>query len=136
VGKDAARVIDHLRKNKIMGAEKFFITWKALQCRKQWAPVFLHGRYIPLYGTVDCGIIAYARAYEHQWVLVIAPVSDTLLASRENEQLTEACISLPEKTPVKWTNAFTGETIQVENNIPLHSIIKSFPVALLTGETK
>lgn len=134
--KGAGQLIDHARKNSTMGAEKFLVTWKTLQCRKQWARVFFHGKYIPLYTSVDCGIIAYARVYEHQWVLVIAPVSDTLFAGWKNGSLTEVSITLPENTPAKWTNVFTGETIPTENNISLRSIIKSFPVALLTGENK
>jgi (1->4)-alpha-D-glucan 1-alpha-D-glucosylmutase len=130
--KGTSAVIDHLRNNRTMGAEKFFVTWKALQCRKHFAPVLLHGSYIPLYTSVDCGIIAYARQYENQWILVVAPV--TVLC--ETADITDIVISLPEQAPATWTNVFTGATLQVENNVPLHSIIKNFPVALLTGETK
>ncbi len=66
-----------------MGAEKFYVTWKTLRCRKNLAPVFLHGSYMPLYASVDCGIMVYAREYENKWVLVIAPVSDTLFPGSE-----------------------------------------------------
>ncbi|OQP56140.1 malto-oligosyltrehalose synthase [Niastella populi] len=137
--KGSLAVLDHLKNNRTMGAEKFFVTWKALQCRRKYAPVFLLGTYIPLYASVDCGIIAYARQYENQWVLVVAPVSEIAFAGSKSDQLTKVSLPLPDKAPVKWDHLFTGEAISVESNgssLALHSIIKSFPVALLTGETK
>ena len=109
------------------GLEKFFVTVKALQCRRQLAAVFLHGEYIPLYTTSNCGIIAYARHYKNEWVLVIAPVS-------VKEHLTHCSITLPANAPVKWKNIFTGETVETAGDLPIHTIFSNFPVSLLTGE--
>ncbi|HUP11882.1 MAG TPA: malto-oligosyltrehalose synthase, partial [Niastella sp.] len=60
---------------KQTGRDKLFVTWKALQCRRNKPDVFLHGDYIPVFASEECGIIAFARQHNNQWVLVIAPIS-------------------------------------------------------------
>jgi (1->4)-alpha-D-glucan 1-alpha-D-glucosylmutase len=117
------------------GREKLFITWKALQCRKERDAVFLHGSYIPVYASEECGIIAYARELNHQWVLVIAPVSDTLLTAKGRASLPGIFLRLPVNAPVKWKNEFTGEIIDTPDQLSLQAVCKVFPVALLTGES-
>lgn len=129
-------LLNYITSKRKAGLEKLFVTWKALQCRQQMGSLFLHGSYFPLYPSRECGIIAYARQYERQWALVIAPVADTLLATIAENELADVFLSLPNHAPVTWTNVFTGATILNENRLPLNSIFKSFPVALLTGETK
>jgi (1->4)-alpha-D-glucan 1-alpha-D-glucosylmutase len=122
--------------NKDEGLEKLFITWKALQCRKNNASLFLQGNYLPVYASVDCGIIAYVRRYQNQWALVVAPVSDTLHTISGNELLADMYLLLPPDAPVHWKNELTGEMFIAEKTLSLHSIFNVFPVALLTGETK
>jgi (1->4)-alpha-D-glucan 1-alpha-D-glucosylmutase len=124
----------YIKCEKQSAREKLFVTWKALQCRRERDAVFLHGSYIPVYASADCGIIAYAREHNHQWVLVIAPVSDTLLSSKGKENLHNIYLQLPENAPSKWNNEFTGETIDAFDQLPLQSVCSVFPVALLTGE--
>jgi (1->4)-alpha-D-glucan 1-alpha-D-glucosylmutase len=129
-------VYSYITCNRSEGLEKLYITWKALQCRKNHASLFWHGNYIPVYASVDCGIIAYARQNEQQWVLVVAPVSDNLLTVAGEELLANMYLLLPPNAPVRWKNEFTGETVLTDNSLPLHMICKVFPVALLTGELK
>jgi (1->4)-alpha-D-glucan 1-alpha-D-glucosylmutase len=128
-------LLNHIADKRKEGLEKLFVTWKALQCRNKLAALFLHGDYHPVYTTQECGIVAYARQYEQQWVLVAAPVSDAIIRGREKELLSGICLSLPFDAPVNWKNEFTGETITVQNNLPLDAVFNAFPVALLTGES-
>jgi len=134
--KGTTDLMNYITGKRKAGLEKLFVTWKALLCRRQMGSLFLHGSYIPLFPSRECGIIAYARRYQHQWALVIAPVTDTLLAAIGENELTDVFLSLPNDAPVTWTNVFTGATILNENKLQLNAILKSFPVALLTGETK
>jgi len=120
-------VLKYVRSKRTEGLEKFYVTVKALHCRRQLAAVFLHGDYIPLYTTNDCGIIAYARHYKNEWVLVIAPVS-------VKEPLTQCSITLPANAPETWKHVFTGETVEAAGELPIHTIFNNFPVLLLTGE--
>ncbi|WP_205513295.1 malto-oligosyltrehalose synthase [Longitalea arenae] len=134
--KGFAELLNYITSNRNAGLEKLYVTWKALQCRQGLASLFLHGSYLPLNTSRESGIIAYARQYENKWALVIAPVSDTLLANIGEEALVNVFLSLPENAPASWTNVFTGENVSIEKKLPLDAVLKSFPVALLTGETK
>jgi (1->4)-alpha-D-glucan 1-alpha-D-glucosylmutase len=124
----------YVKCERLTGREKLFVTWKALQCRNARPAVFLQGRYIPVYASANCGIIAYAREHNNQWVLVVAPVSDALLFAKGKEQLVNVYLQLPANAPVTWKNEFTGETIKAGNKLPLLSICNVFPFVLLTGE--
>jgi len=126
-------VYSYITCNQAEGLEKLFVTWKALQCRRNNEALFLQGSYIPVYASVDCGIISFVRQYEKQWVLVVAPVSDNLL---HGELSADLFILLPPNAPTQWKNEFTGETIEANGSLPLHLICNIFPVALLTGYTK
>ena len=127
--KGPAEVLKYITSKRAEGLEKFYVTWKALQCRRQLAAVFLHGDYIPLYASDNCGVIAYARHYKNEWVLVIAPVS-------MEEHGTNCSITLPANAPVKWRNIFTGETVDAAGDLQIHTLFNNFPVTLLTGEVK
>lgn len=129
-------VYSYIASNKAEGLEKLFVTWKALQCRQNNATLFLQGRYIPVYASVDCGIIAYARQHKQQWALVVAPVSDHLLHKSGEELPAELFLQLPSNAPEQWKNEFTGETIVSDSSLPLSLICNVFPVALLTGYYK
>ncbi|AEV99453.1 malto-oligosyltrehalose synthase [Niastella koreensis] len=124
-----AEVLKYISSKKTEGLEKFYVTWKALQCRRQLAAVFLHGSYIPLQTPAECGIIAYIRQYKNEWVLVIAPVSVRVTN-------TNCSITLPANAPIKWKHVFTGETMEAAGDLPIHTIFNNFPVSLLTGEVK
>lgn len=130
-----AAVYSYISCKKESGLEKLYVTWKALQCRKDRAALFLHGSYIPVYASADCGIIAYAREYEHQWVLVVAPVSDMLFKKDAETLFADFYLQLPAHAPTHWKNELTGELVISENNLPVKTICEIFPVALLTGES-
>ena len=132
--KGITSLYSYLHCEKQTGREKLFVTWKALQCRKEHEAVFLHGTYIPVYASVDCGIIAYAREHNSQWVLVIAPISDALFSVKGKELLADVYLKLPANAPVTWKNEFTGETINSDNKLSLQTVYKIFPVGLLTGK--
>ncbi len=123
----AAAVFKYVASKRNEGLEKFYVTMKALQCRRQLAAVFLHGAYIPLQTSDNCGIIAFARHYKNEWVLVIAPVS-------VERPVTNCSITLPANAPVQWKHVFTGETVETAGELPIHTIFNNFPVLLLTGE--
>lgn len=132
--KGIGEVLNHVTLKRKEGVEKFYLTWKALQCRSQMQILFLCGSYIPLYTSHNCGIIAYARMYKNEWALVIAPVSDTVLTAEGKERFANCFIPLPNDMPVNLRNIFTGETIETTGNLPINTLFNNFPVALLVGE--
>jgi len=135
--KDRVQLLNHLSDKRNEGLEKLYVTWKSLQCRNKLAEVFMHGKYLPInISGDDGGVVAYARQYKHQWVIVAAPVSDAIILCKDNNLLAGICLQMPEGAPAHWKNEFTGETFAIENDLPLDAVLNAFPVALLTGETK
>jgi (1->4)-alpha-D-glucan 1-alpha-D-glucosylmutase len=128
--KERSSLFAYIAEKRKEGVEKLYVTWKALQCRKKWAALFRDGEYLPLYPNQECGIVAYARRYQQQWVLVIAAVAGNAIANLEKE----VYLPLPENAPHTWTSELTGELFTTPSNLPLQAALHQFPVALLTGK--
>ncbi|HEY4110198.1 malto-oligosyltrehalose synthase [Puia sp.] len=87
------------------GAEKMYTVWRGLGVRNHVQEVFANGEYLPL--STDGPLLAYLRRYEGDWVLVAVP-----LIRRETIFPSPVSIMLPAEAPGRWTDAFTGETLQ------------------------
>jgi (1->4)-alpha-D-glucan 1-alpha-D-glucosylmutase len=123
--RSGAPLFDYLGMHRQQGAEKLYLTWKALHCRKQLPNLFLEGDYLPLQTSAP-NVLAFARVYKQEWAIVIIPLPDS--------QPVSASVMLPKGAPTKWKNIFTGETIDSKGSIAADSAIKKFPVALLVPE--
>jgi (1->4)-alpha-D-glucan 1-alpha-D-glucosylmutase len=129
--KGLPQLLSLLKERRLGGLEKLYVTWKALQLRREYQALFTKGEYIPIYSDNSHAIIAYARRYHDQWCLVVAPL---LAACRHGEDEVRPRIPLPAGAPTQWRNVFTSEEIAVkEGKLPL-DILDSFPVALLMSE--
>jgi (1->4)-alpha-D-glucan 1-alpha-D-glucosylmutase len=116
----------YLSEHRQQGAEKLFVTWKALNFRRTHADLFLEGDYLPL----QCSsgkIAAYARVQKQQWVLVIVPLPGELDMT--------ASVLLPTGAPAEWRNIFTGEMLKNKGQLSVAEVFKTFPMGLLTNET-
>lgn len=128
--KGMPQLLSFLEERRLEGLEKLYVTWKALQLRREYRELFIKGEYIPVYSDNSQAIIAYARRYHDQWCLVVAPL---LAASRHGEEEVRPRIALPAGAPTQWRNVFTGEEIGVnEGKLPLN-ILDKFPVALMVN---
>lgn len=124
-----------LKERRQEGLEKLFVTWKALNFRKVYADLFIHGEYIPLTTyDPDAIVVAFARYYNDQWAIVVVALglarhdAAGTAKSWDNEY-----IILPEHAPRSWENRFTGEVITGEGRLCLAAIFKTFPIGLLKG---
>ncbi|AXY72715.1 malto-oligosyltrehalose synthase [Paraflavitalea soli] len=119
-----------LRSHRAQGLEKLFLTWKALQFRRQHKELFIHGDYneLTVSGATPVAI-AYTRQWQQQQVIVVA----SLPAAREQQ---EAWITLPGDMSSHWTNVLTGESIHLTGNrVPLTTCCTWLPVALLSQDS-
>jgi len=121
------------------GRIKLYVTYKALNFRRDCPELFQKGAYIPLSvsGTRREQVCAFARRYEKKWALVAAPRFFTKLIEVDilpiGRQLwDDGYILVPEDTPQNWHNIFTGGVIEGKNSLPLAEVFGDFPVALLT----
>ena len=134
------------------GRIKLYVTWKALNLRRNKARFFSHGKYLPLdaTGTAQEHVCALARHNEGDWVVAAMPhlplrllseVSAAALtaalaevkAPTGREYWTDTALHLPRAAPYRWQNIFSAEILSADRQIlPLESVFSIFPVALLT----
>jgi (1->4)-alpha-D-glucan 1-alpha-D-glucosylmutase len=127
------------------GRIKLYLTWRALQCRREHAPLYQEGDYVPLAvsGARAGHLCAFARVRgEAAAVVVVAPRLLAGLLGEEprpplgQEVWEDTRVELPWPAGARFRNAFTGELLEAEPGegsagLPLHRVLQSFPVALL-----
>lgn len=125
---------------------KLYVTWKALNFRRQHAHLFLDGGYIPINGRGgrEQNVFALMRYTKDRYLLAAVPrwlarTRAPMNAENMQKYWKSTFLPLPPKTPRKWSNVLTGEQILCEkrsgrSSLPLQSIFASFPVALLSAE--
>lgn len=127
------------------GRIKLFLTYKALNFRRQYPELFRTGDYLPLAasGPQKDRVVAFARRLEDVWALVAVPRLLAGLVRGERPPLGprvwgESFLILHQDAPLSWHNVLTEENLKVSrkaalNTLPLGQVFASFPVALLTG---
>jgi (1->4)-alpha-D-glucan 1-alpha-D-glucosylmutase len=127
------------------GRIKLYITYKALNFRKDNPDLFLQGDYSPLAaeGDREKNILALARRHGSNWALAVAARFLTHIAEPGRpaigrEVWGESVLRLPPKAPVRWIDTFTGvEHRAIESGpsltLPLQRIFRHLPVAFLSN---
>ncbi|MCL5746087.1 MAG: malto-oligosyltrehalose synthase, partial [Acidobacteria bacterium] len=128
------------------GRIKLFVSDKALDSRREHAPVFLQGEYVPLIATglKAANICAFARRHEGFWCLTAAPRWTTQLVEDgaplpNGSHWEDTALQLPQGVPERWRNLFTGEEVSVSISpegtvaLALRNVLDQFPVALLSS---
>jgi (1->4)-alpha-D-glucan 1-alpha-D-glucosylmutase len=132
---------------------KLFVTWRALQFRRQHADLFRLGDYVPLaaVGPQAKHACAFVRDYTpadgspRKTAIVIAPCLIAGLTPQSNGSPVtrpptgssvwgETCLKLANVPPRPLMNLFTGQTIVPDSCLPLASALADFPVALFASE--
>lgn len=124
-----------LLKNWKNSAIKVNLTRQLLQLRNQLSPLFLEGTYEPLvvHGTQSEHLIAFIRRYRNEWIAVICcrwyskllpPHScwSSDFFSTATIELESNCYSLMDNEHFSTND---------NRNLPVHSILKSLPFAIL-----
>ncbi|MBW4469663.1 MAG: malto-oligosyltrehalose synthase [Stenomitos rutilans HA7619-LM2] len=137
---DPLALIDELLTTKANGDIKLFLTYQLLQTRKTFANLFYSGDYKPLdiTGALQDHIIAFARVFEGQVAIAIAPRFFTRLVQPGERPFGNALwqdthISLPSDFPSTWTNIITTQVMEGKGAIAVGEALQHFPVALLVN---
>jgi (1->4)-alpha-D-glucan 1-alpha-D-glucosylmutase len=134
-----------LLEKKEDGRIKLFLTWKALEFRKEHAALFTRGDYIPLpvEGTAAEHVVAFARRHEDEEVIVAVP---RLVAGLSRGELVdpvgkdvwgETRLVLPDAEPgTRYRDVFTEQIVESvwrENGVvlPLAEAFVDLPFVLL-----
>jgi (1->4)-alpha-D-glucan 1-alpha-D-glucosylmutase len=140
---DIGRLLQDLLSTREDGKIKLFLIYRALKARRRHRETFREGAYIPLEsaGRFRSHVIAFARKYEQQWAVVIAPRFLSCLVQEGNFPLgrqvwQDTEVIMPDWSPREWRNVITSEVLFAGNALPVGDVLLSFPVALLMGEGK
>ncbi len=135
--KSGKPIIDDMLANWQDGRIKLYITCKALNVRQQHKELFKKGEYVPLKitGNNMDNIVAFTRCHEDKTALIAVPRFFTQLTDVDRppcgkQVWGENRIHLPDGSPQKWWNVFTGETVSTGESIGLYELFDSFPLAL------
>jgi (1->4)-alpha-D-glucan 1-alpha-D-glucosylmutase len=131
------------------GRIKMYLTWKALNLRKQQPELFLHGEYLPLNidGPKAKHLLAFVRSYEASEIIVIIPrLCAKLFGDEAGIQAGQDCwndtyVVLPRSSHAKtYRNIFTAGLVKSENGeqkqlLPASTLFAGFPVGLVVAES-
>lgn len=144
-GKGRESLISQLLSHWGDGRLKLYITYRALNFRKDSPDLFLKGDYLPLAAQGERGnnLLAFARKQENHWVLAAAAKFYTQLASPGQPPIGggawgESVLVLPPEAPGQWVDILTGKNYETGKSakpptLPLRSIFQHLPLALLSG---
>ncbi len=127
------------------GRAKLWTTHRTLQLRTQEHEIFRRGEYVALQilGDRQEHVIAFLRRDETtgRSILAVLPrFACTLMRGKAQLPLGEAWgkdrLRLPVSAGTRYRNVFTGEavTLSEQQDLPLETILATFPVALLLSE--
>jgi (1->4)-alpha-D-glucan 1-alpha-D-glucosylmutase len=135
------RLIQDLLSTREDGRIKLFLIYRALKAGKTNRKIFREGAYLPLESTgrFRGHVIAFARRYERQWAVVVAPrFLSHMVQGRDfplgGQVWQDTEVILPDGSPAEWRNVITSDVLPSGGALPVGDILLSFPVALLIGE--
>lgn len=123
------------------GRCKLYLTWKALELRRALPELFESGGYVPLEtaGEKADHLVAFARRYEDEAVIVVAPRLNSGLTDEDgslipaSETWADTRVELPEDLAgVRLCNLLTGEKLEAGATLTAAKLLRGFPAALLT----
>ncbi|HSF59576.1 MAG TPA: malto-oligosyltrehalose synthase, partial [Candidatus Binatia bacterium] len=144
---DRSSLLQELLSRWVDGKIKLYVTYKGLSFRRSHRSLFEAGSYLAIDASDRArdNVCAFARQQGGNWALVAVPRLITELVRAERPPLGEAtwgfgALVLPEDAPEGWINVLTGDELravpsQPEKLLPLSSVFKHFPLALLAPST-
>jgi (1->4)-alpha-D-glucan 1-alpha-D-glucosylmutase len=134
---DKAALADDLLEHSEDGRIKLYVMQTALQLRREYPDLFLSAPYgtIEVAGERSKHVCAFTRVWDGVGVLVVAP---RLVAGLAMGDLTaplgdvwaDAALKLGDYAGKEARNLFTGETVTLDENVPLADLLRRFPVGL------
>jgi (1->4)-alpha-D-glucan 1-alpha-D-glucosylmutase len=121
------------------GRIKLWVTSRALRLRRDRPELFDRGSYLPVSasGTARRHVVAFARRRGKAWALAVVPRLTTAFGPGfplGPGAWGSASLAMPKGSPRTWTDALTGEILDVaRGRLPVGQVLSRLPVALLTA---
>jgi malto-oligosyltrehalose synthase/4-alpha-glucanotransferase len=117
---------------------KLWLIHTLLKFRNENADLFEKGEYIPLevQGRYSSHLMAFARKYKQQWVIVAVPLGLASLSSQKGTDWKEVdwadtSVVLPEEAPDEWTDLLSKSAGSCEGLISAAELFSTIPFAFL-----
>ena len=136
---DSGGLLKILLENKEDGRIKLFVIYRSLRVRAAMKELFASGEYLRVEpeGEFSNHLVSFARRHGSDWILTVAPRLLTRLVDASTHPTGEKVwhdTRLPlVGAPRRWTNAFTGQELDVNGSLRVADALAEFPVALLTA---
>ncbi len=137
---------DDLLPNWRDGRVKLYVSYRALNFRRQERELFARGSYVPLRtgGKHAQNVFAFARRLGRRRCLVVTPRLIARMITRRQAPLGRAlwggtAFFLPKGWPSRWENLLTGEVIDLKRRPGVcyaHQVFSRFPVGLLAPASR
>jgi malto-oligosyltrehalose synthase/4-alpha-glucanotransferase len=123
------------------GDIKLHLTQLLNRLRKENPDLFSKGNYLPLEvkGKYRDNIISFARYYQQQWIIVIAPIGTTFNAGKLDDfDWKDTTVLLPDDAPLQWEGLFDQQPSVLNKELIVKTILQKLPFGLLksTSNTK
>jgi (1->4)-alpha-D-glucan 1-alpha-D-glucosylmutase len=120
------------------GRIKMFLTQRLLRFRREHVDLFRRGNYLPVTanGTFADSCVSFAREFEGQWILVIAPrISSRIGFPPIGERWKDTIVELPESLSLGETRElFTGREVRrVGRGLNVAEGLSILPFAVMTN---
>jgi (1->4)-alpha-D-glucan 1-alpha-D-glucosylmutase len=123
---------------------KMYLTWKALNLRREHRDLFCDGEFAPLEisGRRRENVAAFARQFQGRWAIAVVPrwlarARCQPESSAGTRFWADTAIRLPASAPESWQNVFTSESVSEAKKghrlVRIAQLLQRFPVALLHG---
>lgn len=129
--------INQLWHERYSGKIKLWLLHTLLQLRREYSDVFAKGDYIPLKttGKYAANILAYARCYNEEWIVVILALHTANLAN--NGDWKDTAVELRGDMPTKMTPLIAGqEAITTNKLIMIQDTLTDMPLSVMHGDGK
>lgn len=136
--RDRFRLIDKIIASPEDGRVKMLLVWSVLNARREQPTLFESGDYVPalVEGVYADHVVAFVRAVESQYAVVVAPRFLTALVGPGEQPLGDEVwkdtrTRLPRGRNGECKDIITGENVRLSDEPSVGSILRRFPVALL-----
>jgi (1->4)-alpha-D-glucan 1-alpha-D-glucosylmutase len=142
--KGMGAVADEVLQTFADGRAKMWVTHRGLIARREHPQLFQSGSYIPLTATQgkDEHVIGFFRQHQESGKKLITALprfARTLMRGKQDlplgNQWEDAELPLPGDSTQRYTNVFTGESLEIRRSVRLSDLFARFPVAMLLSES-
>jgi (1->4)-alpha-D-glucan 1-alpha-D-glucosylmutase len=142
---DRNSLLESLLGNWRDGRVKLYLTWKALNFRREHRELFEQGEYLPLdpAGKQDQSLCAFARRHNGEWAVLAVPRLLSRVVDPGQLPLGRAAwgsssIRLPSTAPSQWREVISGQTFRAATRsrqllLRAADLFRLFPAALCTS---